>query len=82
MTIPQILSGVGWPMFSLAVAFCALHTFNLIVPGVDWYIPSSEIGVVGYLIAAPFIVVGFILGAIGSFGERIQERWLERQHDE
>ena len=82
MTIPQILSAIGWPVFSFAVAFCALHTFNLFMPGVDWYIPSSEIGIWGYVIAAPFILVGFVIGAIGSFGERMQERWLERQRED
>lgn len=82
MTIPQILSAIGWPMCSIALAFAALHTFNLAIPGVDYYIPSSQIGLMGYVVAVPVMVIDFILGMAGSFWEQLQERWLERQRDD
>jgi hypothetical protein len=81
MTIPQILSSIGYGLFTIALAFLALHTFNLIIPGVDYYIPSSEIGMLGYLVALPVLVVGFVIGMIGTFWERLHERWLERQRE-
>jgi hypothetical protein len=79
MTIPQIITAVGWFLFSTALAFGVLHTVNLAIPHVDYFIPSSEIGLAGYFVAGPIILIGFALGMIGQFFERIEEWWLERQ---
>jgi hypothetical protein len=81
MTIPQIFSSVGWSMFTFALAFLILHTVNLATPRVDFVIPSTDIGVYGFLVAIPAVVIGFVLGVIGFFGERIEVWWLERQRD-
>ncbi|MEQ8787990.1 MAG: hypothetical protein RIC55_16910 [Pirellulaceae bacterium] len=76
--MPQIISAIGWPIFTIALALAVLHTVNLAIPGVDFFIPSSRIGLVGYVIAIPAILIGGVLGVIGFFGERIEEWWLER----
>jgi hypothetical protein len=81
VTIPQILSGIGYPLFSVALLFLILHTFNLMVPGIDYYIPSSEFPWLGYVVAFPALLVGFVLGMVGSFWESIQEKMLERDRD-
>lgn len=79
MTIPQIISAVGWFLFSTAVALAVLHTVNLAIPHVDYFIETSQFGIGGYFIIGPVILIGFALGMIGNFFERIEEWWLERQ---
>jgi len=78
MTIPQILSSVGWFLFMLFGGFLALHTVNLMMPGVDFWIPSSSIGVIGFVIAIPITLLGLVLGIAGFFGEQIEEWLIER----
>jgi hypothetical protein len=78
MTIPQILSAVGWPLFLLALAFNVLHTVNLAVKGIDFILPSTAIGATGYLIAVPAMILGLVIGIAGFFGERIEQWWLEK----
>jgi len=79
MTIPQILSSVGWFLFILAGGVLALHTVNMLIPGVDFFIPSSRIGVIGFVIAAPLTLLGLVIGVAGFFGEQIEEYLLERE---
>ncbi len=76
MTIPQIVSAIGWPIFGFALILLGLHTFNLILPGVDFYIPSSRYPVFLYLVAIPTAIVGLVIGLVGYFFEEIHERWL------
>jgi hypothetical protein len=82
MTIPQILSAIGWPLFAIAAGFTVLHTVNLAIPGVDFLVPSSRIGATGFLIAVPAAMLGLVIGVIGSFAERLEQWWLDRQRDE
>jgi hypothetical protein len=77
MTIPQIISAIGWPVFGFAVLFLGLHTFNLAVPSVDFYIPSSRFPVMGFVVAIPAAIIGLLAGIIGFFFEELHERWLE-----
>ena len=81
MTIPQILSAVGWTVFVFALAFIVLHTVNLLIPGVDIQIPTSQLGVWGYIIGVPILLFGAGVGTLGFFGERLEEWWLNRDRD-
>jgi len=81
MTIPQILSAIGWPLFIIALAFVVLHSVNLAIPGVDFLLPSSRIGLTGYLIAVPATILGLVIGVVGLFGERLEQWWLEKDRD-
>ena len=82
MTIPQILSSVGWTAFTIALAFIILHTVNLLVPGVDFIARTSVLGVWGYIVGVPVLVLGGAIGTLGFFGERIEEWWLNRGRED
>lgn len=82
MTIPQILSAVGWPMFGFSLAFLIIHTVNLAIPRVDFLIASSRMPVAGFLIATPLLILGLLIGLAGHFSEQIHERWLEKQRND
>lgn len=79
MTIPQIISSVGWFLFTAAVVFLVIHTLNVIVPGLDFFISTGHVPVLGYLIGIPAVIVGLGIGVLGFFAERIEEWWLNRE---
>lgn len=76
MTIPQLCTAIGWGMFVLAGGFTALHAFNMSNKE-NFFIPSQWIGIVGFIIAIPLLIIGLVLGFIGLFGEQIQQRRAE-----
>jgi hypothetical protein len=82
MTIPQILSSVGWMMFLIAFGFLVLHTVNVIVPHVDFVVRTSPLGIWGFIIAAPVLILGGVIGTLGFFGERVEEWWLNRGRED
>jgi hypothetical protein len=78
MTIPQLISSVGWFLFSAALVFNILHTVNLAVPGIDFLISTSRWGLLPYLVSVPILIFGLALGVIGFFAERIEEWWINK----
>ena len=66
MTIPQILKSVGWFLFSTSLVFLVLHTVNLAVPYFDAFVKTSPLGMTGYWIAGPVVIVGFVTLMIGQ----------------
>lgn len=78
MTIPQLFSYVGWPVFSVCALALALHTINLLIPGVDFFLPSSRMPIWPYVIGLPLMLLGFVIGVIGFFSEKIHEAWIDR----
>ncbi len=65
-------------MFAFAILFTILHIVNLAIPGVDFFIPSSRIGLVGFVLAVPAALIGLAMGVGGLFGERVEEWLYER----
>lgn len=80
MTIPQILSFVGWPMFAIGVITFAVHSVNVFIPDIDFLFSSGHMPFAGYAITTPLIVLGLLTGLAGHFSEQIHERWLEKDH--
>lgn len=78
MTIPQLFSYVGWPVFSVCALALALHTINLLIPGVDFFLPSSRMPIWPYVIGLPLMLLGLVIGVIGFFSEKIHEAWIDR----
>ena len=80
MTVPQLISVIGWGLLSIAGAFAALHTVNLIVPKIDFLISTSGLGATGYAIAVPLMVLGLVLGmenaAQDDFGSIMETKKL------
>lgn len=79
MTIPQIISSVGFFLLIFGFGGGILHCVNLLIPGVDFIIPSSAFPVVGLLITVPAALLGIVLGIAGFFGEWIEEWWINQQ---
>jgi hypothetical protein len=79
MTIPQIISSVGWTMFIIALAFTVLHTINVSIPGVDFIAPTSRLGVWGFIVGVPLTILGGAIGVLGFFAEQIEDWWLNRE---
>lgn len=82
MTIPQIISSVGWSIFTIGLVFTIIHTLNVIVPGIDFFIRTGHLGWIGFLIGIPVTLFGFAIGVLGFFAERIEEWWLNKDRDD
>lgn len=79
MTIPQLFSYVGWPLFGFSVILLVLHTINLLIPGVDFILPSSRMPIWPYLLGVPLSLLGLFCGIVGFFGEWMHEAWIAKQ---
>jgi hypothetical protein len=82
MTIPQIVSAVGWFLCVIGVLGTGLHALNQFMPNIDFYIATAHLGNWPYLITIPVAVVGLVTGFGGAFAEQIEERWLNQGRDD
>jgi hypothetical protein len=78
MTIPQLISSVGWFLLIAGLACGILHTVNLAVPGVDFLVSTSQFGLWPYLGIVPVTVVGLAFAIIGFFAEWLEEWWINK----
>ena len=82
MTIPQLISSVGWFLFAIGLGGGILHTINLAVPGVDFIVSTSHWGAWPYLAIVPLTLIGLVIGIIGFFAEKLEEWWLNKDRDD
>ena len=82
MTIPQIISSVGFFLCLLGFGGTALHALNQFMPNIDFYIATAHLGNWPYLVTVPVGLIGLAIGIVGIFFEQIEERWLNEGRDD